>query len=200
MAGQPDREVLLHLLDRYRARFPAEEDTVARIRDLVAERPDCFERTCMPGHITGSAWVLSPDQSKLLLTRHRIFDRWLQLGGHADGCPRPHLVALREAEEESGLAGFGLYRDSDGFVPLDVDIHVIAARHGVPAHEHYDLRYLLAASTEQPLEISGESHDLKWFSKEELLEVVHEESVLRMLHKGDAVLKRGGGDFVYGLS
>lgn len=199
-AGQHDREALLHALDQYHARYPAEADTVDRIRDLVTGHPDCFERTCMPGHITGSAWIVSPDRSKYLLTRHRIFDRWLQLGGHADGCSRPHLVALREAEEESGLGGFGLFQDPEGFVPLDVDIHVIAARPGVPAHEHYDLRYLLAAAAEEPLEISDESHDLKWFSKEELLETVHEESVLRMLRKGDAVLKRSGGDFVHGLS
>ena len=154
----------------------------------------------MPGHITGSVWILSPDRSRYLLTRHRVFDRWLQLGGHADGCSRPHLVALREAQEESGLEGFGLFRDPEGFVPLDVDIHEIAARSGIPAHAHYDLRYLLEAAAEQPLEISDESHDLKWFTREELLEIVHEESVLRMLRKGDAVLKRGGGDFVYGLS
>ena len=166
----------------------------------------------MPGHITGSAWILSPDRSKYLLTRHRIFDRWLQLGGHADGCSQPHLVALREAEEESGLRGFGLFRNPEGLIPLDVDIHAIAARPGiatrpaiaarpgVPAHEHYDLRYLLAAATEQPLEISDESHDLRWFARDELLDTVREESVLRMLHKGDAVLKRGGGEFVYGLS
>ncbi len=197
-SGRLDREALLDVLDCYRARHPAEEDTVARIRNLVAGRPDCFERSCMPGHITGSAWIVSPDRSKFLLTRHRIFDRWLQLGGHADGCPRPHCVALREAEEESGLEGFGLFRDPDGFVPLDVDIHKIAARAGVPAHAHYDLRYLLAAAAEQPLEISDESHDLKWFAGEELLETVREESVLRMLRKGDAVLKRAGGEFVYG--
>ena len=199
-AGQPDREALLHVLDQYQSRYPAEEDTVARIRDLVAGRPGCFDRTCMPGHITGSAWILSPDRSRYLLTRHRIFDRWLQLGGHADGCPRPHLVALREAEEESGLAGFGLFRDTETFIPLDVDIHAIAARTDMPAHAHYDLRYLLAAAAEQPLEISDESHDLRWFTREELLETVHEESVLRMLRKGDAVLERGGGDFVYGLA
>lgn len=198
--GQSDREVLLHALDEYQARYPAELATVVRIRDLVAGRSDCFERTCMPGHITGSAWILSPDRSRYLLTRHRIFDLWLQLGGHADGCPRPHLVALREAEEESGLGGFGLFRNPEGYVPLDVDIHVIAARPGVSAHEHYDLRYLLSAATEQPLEISDESHDLKWFSREELLKTVHEKSVLRMLHKGDAILRRGGGDFVYGYS
>lgn len=198
-AGQPHRDELHRVLDRYQARYPDEGDTVTRIRGLVAAHPDCFERTCMPGHITGSAWIVSPDRAKYLMTRHRIFDRWLQLGGHSDGCAEPHLVALREAGEESGLTGFGLYREPDGYVPLDVDIHLIAARSGVPAHEHHDLRYLLAASAEQPLKISDESHELRWFEKDDLTALIHEESVLRMLRKGDAALKRGDGEFVYGF-
>ena len=199
-AGQAHRDKLQRALGHYLARFPDESGTVERIRSLVAGRPDCFERTCLPGHITGSAWIVSPGCSKYLMTRHRIFDRWLQLGGHSDGCSQPHLVALREAEEESGLTGFGLYREPDGFVPLDVDIHAIAARNGVPAHVHYDLRYLLMASVEKPLKISDESHDLGWFEKNELMEMIHEESVLRMLRKGDAALKRLSGDFVYSFS
>ncbi len=198
-AGRPHRDELLNALDHYLARYPEEGRTVARIRALVETRPDCFERTCMPGHITGSAWILSPDRSKYLMTRHRIFDRWLQLGGHSDGCSQPHLVALREAWEESGLEGFGLFREPCGYVPLDVDIHAIAARSGVPAHDHYDLRYLLIAPAEQPLKISDESHDLRWFDRHALTEMIHEESVLRMQRKGDAVLWRGDGDFVYGL-
>ena len=163
------RRNLLQFLDTYENRYPDERKTVERIQFLVVGHPDCFERTCMPGHITGSAWIVSPDRTKYLMTRHRIFDRWLQLGGHSDGCPQPQLVALREAEEESGLAGFGLYRDPGGFVPLDVDIHAIAARAGVPAHEHYDLRYLLIAAAEQPLKISDESHDLGWFGKKRVV-------------------------------
>ena len=199
-AGQSHRKDLQQALAQYLARYPDEGETVERIRFLIAGHPDCFERTCMPGHITGSAWIVSPDRSKYLMTRHRIFDRWLQLGGHSDGCAQPHLVALREAEEESGLSGFGLFREPEGFVPLDVDIHVIAARNGVSAHEHYDLRYLLVASAEQPLKISDESRDLRWFEKNALTEMIHEESVLRMARKGDAVLRRGVGEFVYDLS
>ena len=199
-AGRAHRDQLQRALGHYLVRFPGEGETVERIRSLVAGHPDCFERTCLTGHITGSAWIVSPDCSKFLMTRHRIFDRWLQLGGHSDGCTQPHLVALREAEEESGLSGFGLYREPEGFVPLDVDIHAIAARAGVPGHAHFDLRYLLMASVEKPLKISDESHDLRWFERNELMETIHEESVLRMLHKGDAALKRHRGDFVHSFS
>ena len=198
--GMPHRRDLQQLLDQYLLRHPAEEDTVERIRTLVSGHADCFERTCMPGHITGSAWIVSPDRSKYLMTRHRIFDRWLQLGGHSDGCARPHLVALREAEEESGLTGFGLYREPEGFVPLDVDIHAIPGRRGEPEHAHYDLRYLLLAPAEQPLKVSDESHDLGWFGRKELHEITGEESVLRMFRKGHAILADGTGNFVFGYA
>ena len=198
-AGSPNRRNLLQVLDHYLSRYPDERDAVERFRMLVTGRPDCFERTCMPGHITGSAWIVSPDRSKFLMTRHRIFNRWLQLGGHADGCALPHLVALREAEEESGLTGFGIYQAPEGFVPLDVDIHEIPARAGVAAHHHYDLRYLLIAAGEQPLKVSDESHDLGWFDSGELVKVTHEESVLRMMRKGDAALSNGEGNIEFNV-
>ncbi len=198
--GRSHGNDLQQMLAQYRICYPDEGDTIARTLALIAGHPDCFERTCLAGHITGSAWIVSPDRSKYLMTRHRIFNRWLQLGGHADGCALPHLVALREAEEESGLNGFGVYRDLRGFVPLDVDIHDIAPRPGMPAHAHYDLRYLLIASAEQPLKISDESHDLRWFEERDLTETVHEESVLRMLRKGNALLARDNGNFIYHLT
>ncbi len=198
-AGSPNRRNLLQVLDHYLSRYPDERDAVERFRMLVTGHPDCFERTCMPGHITGSAWIVSHDRSKFLMTRHRIFNRWLQLGGHADGCALPHLVALREAEEESGLTGFGIYREPEGFVPLDVDIHEIPARAGVAAHHHYDFRYLLIAAAEHPLKISDESHDLGWFDSGELVKVTHEESVLRMMRKGDAALSNGEGNIEFNV-
>lgn len=194
------RKNLQELLNLYVVRYPNEHETVERMRLFINDHSDCFERTCMPGHITGSAWIISPNRSKYLMTRHRIFDRWLQLGGHADGCPLPYLVALREAEEESGLADFGLYRQPEGFVPLDIDIHKIAPRSGTEGHEHYDIRYLLIAIAEQPLRISEESYDLTWFDKKELENITQEESVLRMLHKCEIILSNSQSEIVYNAS
>ena len=98
------RKPLLDLLARYRAAHPDEAACADRIRALVETQRDCFERSCFPGHVTASAWLLSPDGKRFLLTHHRKLDRWLQLGGHADGDPDVAAVALREAREESGLA------------------------------------------------------------------------------------------------
>src|SRR5688572_26513021 len=75
---------------------------------FIAANADCCERTLVSGHCTGSAWLVSADGERVLLTHHRKLQRWLQLGGHADGDTDLAAVALREAQEESGLAGLSV--------------------------------------------------------------------------------------------
>ncbi len=180
------REPLLSLLTRYATEHPDELAVVERIRALVHNHADCFERTCRPGHITGSAWVLSHDRQQCLLLHHRKLDRWLQPGGHADGQTDVAEVALREAQEESGLQDLSL--ENDG-IPLDLDVHEIPARTDATgkliedAHEHHDIRFLFVATAGQDLVLSDESHDLRWLSHQQLLNLTDEESVLRMLRK-----------------
>ena len=103
-----DRAFLLDMLARYQAHRPEEAAMVGRIRSLVSTHPDCLARTCLPGHLTASSFILSPDREKFLLTRHRKLGRWLPLGGHADGDADLLRVALREAREESGMHDFAL--------------------------------------------------------------------------------------------
>ena len=177
------RRPLLTLIDRYAARYP-DETTTSRLRRFVETHPDCFERSCSPGHITGSAWILSPDRKRALLTHHRKLDKWLQLGGHVDGSSDIPAAALREAQEESGIESFRWLhaRGSDELTPLDLDIHLIPARGAEPAHHHYDVRFLLWAES-YDISISDESNDLRWFTPEEIQQVSNEESLLRMLRK-----------------
>ncbi len=183
------RQPLLTLLDRYTLRYPDETAVAARIRTLATEHPDCFERTCRPGHITGSAWVLSHDRTRCLLVHHAKLDRWLQPGGHADGETEIAEVALREAREETGLTRLALSTVEGQLVPLDLDVHLIPARRGPDgsliddAHEHHDVRFLVIAEPNQETVLSEESHDLGWFTHDEVLALTDEESVLRMLRK-----------------
>lgn len=130
--------------------------TLEQFRSFVAGHPDCCERTLLVGHCTGSAWLVSPDGRRALLMHHRKLDRWLQLGGHADGEGDLAAVALREAEEESGLSGLSI----EGGV-FDLDRHLIPARGDEPAHWHYDMRFVVRASREDFM-ANEESHALAW--------------------------------------
>lgn len=178
----------LTTLNQYLTIFPQEQPTVARVADLVQTHPDAFERTCTVGHITGSAWIVSADLRRCLLTHHRKLERWLQLGGHVDGEQQVHLAALREAQEESGMADFTFVELGGQVLPFDIDIHPIPARPKEPAHAHYDLRYLLIAAANQPLQISAESKDLRWFTWAEIEQMTTEESIRRMVGKAKQLL------------
>jgi 8-oxo-dGTP pyrophosphatase MutT (NUDIX family) len=178
------RAPVLRLLDAYLVRHPEERVAVDHVRQFVRANADCFERSCRDGHVTGSAWIVSADHRRVLLTHHRKLGRWLQLGGHADGDPDPLRVALREAEEESGLHGFTVREP----LPLDVDVHVIPTHGDEPPHLHHDLRYLLVAADGEPLRASEESHALRWVERERLGELVSEESLLRLERKTRALL------------
>jgi 8-oxo-dGTP pyrophosphatase MutT (NUDIX family) len=158
---------------------PHEAAMAADALRFVDEHPDCLWRTCLSGHLTGSAWIVSPDRSRVLLTHHHKLDRWLQLGGHADGDPDMAAVALREAAEESGLTKLRILSDE----LFDFDRHEIPARGKEPAHWHFDFRFLFGADPSEPLRISSESKDLAWVEIGRVTSLNPEESMARMVRK-----------------
>ncbi len=174
------------MLDRYDARWPGERPMTDRVRQLVTQRVDCFERSCEPGHITGSAWVASADGRNVVLLHHRKLGAWLQPGGHADGDADVLRVALREAEEEAGIVGLNAV---EPLTPLDVDVHLIPERRDAsgalidPAHEHHDIRFLLIAPPGAQVRVSNESHDVRWVEVTNLEQWTTETSILRMAQK-----------------
>ena len=179
--------------------FEAEEAPVLdRFRSFIAATPDCCERDSPLGHLTGSALVITPDLNQVLLTLHRKLGKWLQLGGHADGSPQLHEVAMREANEESGLESlyflpyervlWASQTSGPGMqlglpMPFDFDAHAIPARPGEPAHVHYDVRFLIVANHLDPLVISEESRDLRWFAVEAARQASQERSMERQFLK-----------------
>lgn len=171
------RRKLQEALARYVQCYPDEQATVIRFTALLNDHPTCFERDCWLGHITGSAWLVDTSGTQLLLTHHRKLNMWLQLGGHSDGETDIAAVAKREALEESGLP---LSLISDEI--FDIDVHEIPARKDDPAHEHFDIRYMLQAQ-HNDFVVSAESIDLAWVSIEQLESYTDEESILRMRRK-----------------
>jgi 8-oxo-dGTP pyrophosphatase MutT (NUDIX family) len=154
-------ESLAPALQRYALRWPGEADTVAVFDALLREDADAhcnaYLRERLDGHFTASSWLVDGSGRNVLLTHHRKLDRWLQLGGHADGERDLAAVALKEAEEESGLRQ--LQVEGDVF---DVDRHWIPERKDVPGHWHYDVRYVVRATGDEAFVVSDESHALAW--------------------------------------
>lgn len=160
------RARLCQELDFFAEKHPEQRGVADNMKQFISTTPDCFERSHSQGHITGSAWLVSPTGDKALLTLHRKLGRWLQPGGHADGDSNPLRAALREAEEESGIKGIVAISPEI----FDIDIHQIPARPatGEPAHYHYDIRYLLQAPHEQFC-VSEESDALAWWSQNDFI-------------------------------
>ncbi|KRG70959.1 NUDIX hydrolase [Pseudoxanthomonas dokdonensis] len=145
-------------LQDYRRRWPQEQAVIEQFERLLAEPANPFVRERLAGHLTGSAWLVSADGKRLLLTHHRKLQRWLQLGGHADGDCDMAQVALKEAREESGLPDLAL--ESDAI--FDLDRHWIPERAEVPGHWHYDVRYVIRAGSDERFVVSEESLQLAW--------------------------------------
>jgi len=173
------REAVLTLLRNHRVLDAHEAAMTADTIRFVEAHEDCFLRSQLSGHLTGSAWIVSPDRTRTLLTHHRKLDKWLQLGGHADGDTDLLAVALKEAREESGLTRL----KAVSAAPFDVDRHLIPERKGVPAHYHYDLRFMIEADPAEPLVISDESKDLAWVEVARVTSINPEESMARMVRK-----------------
>lgn len=172
-----DRPLLIELLRAYESDFEEEQKFVHRFLELL-EQPSCFQRTHLPGHITGSAWIVNKDRSRSLLVHHAKLNKWVQPGGHADGEENILNVALREAEEETGLKNLVPSREI-----FDVDIHLIPERKDFPAHYHYDIRFLVDADESEQVVVSYESHDVQWIALAEIEQFTQERSVLRMKEK-----------------
>ena len=162
----------------YALRWPEEKAIASRYESLL-QHPDAFQRTHLPGHITGSAFIVNSGLTHTLLVHHAKLNRWLQPGGHADGDTDVVGVARREANEETGVMNLILV--SPGI--YDLDIHPIPARKDFPLHDHYDVRFLFQASMDEAVVVSEESHDVRWVSLADLERYNAEPSVMRLRAK-----------------
>lgn len=150
---------------------------------FAREHPDALLRTCTAGHFTGSALVVHHDRERLLLMLHAKAGRWLQPGGHADGQADLAEVALREASEESGIAGLRVVRPA-----IDLDIHAFRPRVGDP-HTHLDVRYLVLAPPGGSLVGNHESEDLRWVTFDELAAYGADKGLVRLARRGLALAR-----------
>ncbi|NKY86022.1 NUDIX hydrolase [Nocardia veterana] len=146
------------LLEKWSPATSPEQSLREAMLAFLGSAPRGCLREHAPGHITASAVVFSADEREVLLTLHPRVGRWIQLGGHCEPTDETvEAAALREATEESGIAGLvvepGLY---------GAQAHPITCSLGVPTR-HLDLLFKIRAPRGAVPVRSAESTDLRWW-------------------------------------
>ena len=168
-------------IDIVRAHNPFDDEEAKScdaVLEFLAAHDRFWQRDNHVGHLTASAWVVNPERSRVLLTHHKKFNGWFQLGGHIEpGDPSLLAAALREAKEESGILAIEPLQATI----FDIGHHPIHVKKE-PPHVHFDIRFLLLAK-DMHFVVSDESHDLGWFTLAEVGTISQSKAVLRMARK-----------------
>jgi 8-oxo-dGTP pyrophosphatase MutT (NUDIX family) len=174
------RRTLLQMLGSYRPVDDAEAADVQRTRALAADSPDPWLRSA-PLHVTASALIVHRASGRVLLRWHQRQQAWLQVGGHGDpGESDPLAIALREAEEETGLADLVAWPDAQ---IRQVAIVGVPASSAEPAHEHADVRFVLATRTPEAARAEKPDAPLRWLSLPEAHGATSEANLREMLSR-----------------
>lgn len=174
------------IFEQLRAYAPvnAQEASDRRLILQYAEQfGNLFTRENEMAHLTASCWIVNPARTKALLAYHNIYDSWAWLGGHADGEEDLLAVALREANEESGIRAVPVSRDIFSLEILHVAPHVKRGKF-VCAHLHLNATYLLEADDQAPIRCKpDENSAVRWLDTAEVLAAVSEPAMLPVYRK-----------------
>ena len=142
-------------------------------------------------HFTASNWIVNKEKTKILMAYHNIYKSWAWTGGHADGESNLLNVALREAEEETGLKNLKVL--SEGIFSLQiltVDSHIKRGKF-ISSHLHLDCCFLLEADENEMLKIKeDENSGVKWIDIDKAVEMSNEENMKPIYKKLNEKLKK----------
>lgn len=158
-----DKDLMLYYIENY-------EDTLTR-----------ENKTC---HFTASSWIVNKEKTKVLMIYHNIYDSWAWTGGHCDGDPDVLHVALKEAEEETGLKNIKVLNENIASLEiLTVDGHVKRGKY-VSSHVHLNCSFLLEADENENLHIKeDENSGVKWVDINEALKLTSEPKMVAIYEK-----------------
>ena len=164
-----DKELMLEYIDKF-------EDVLTRKNKMC--------------HFTASNWIVNKDKTKVLMIYHNIYKSWAWTGGHADGDSDLLHVAIKEAEEETGLNNLKLL--SDGIYGLQIltgDSHIKRGKF-VSSHLHLDCCFLFEANEEDELRIKeDENSGVKWVEIDKATKLTNEEKMKPIYAKLNSKLK-----------
>lgn len=181
----------LQAIERYPARLPQEIGDKQCILEYARAFPDSIlTRENKIAHLTSSGLVLSPALDKVLMVHHNIYQTWAWTGGHADGDGDLLAVALREAEEETGVAGIRpLTEEMLSLDILPVCGHMKRGAY-VSAHLHLSVAYVLIADGDAvPRARPEENSAVKWIPVGEIDTYSNEPDLIAVYRK---LIERAG--------
>lgn len=157
-----NKQPILDLLENYRTSFVEEIEFQKQMIDFLTQHDDFALRSNLTGQLTGSAWVVNKERTKVLLIHHKKLNKWLQIGGHIEATDQSiEETILREIKEESGLKDLKLLSSSI----YDIDIHTIPQKKEIAEHLHFDIRFLVEADENEKLSPQNEEIlDIKWYA------------------------------------
>lgn len=152
-----------------------------KTRLFILAHKNCFDRNLSIGHVSGSAWVVNPSLTRVLLLHHRKLDLWLQPGGHADGDPDVLRVILNETSEETGISIEHIHLVNESI--FDIDVHTVHESVYDNRHTHYDIRFLVEIDDSIPIPGNDESYQIGWVSLEDVSRFNNALSLHRLVRK-----------------
>ena len=172
-------------IESFKPMCPQEEADRALALKMIEEYPDnVLTRDNLLAHFTSSGFVVNETLDKVLMIHHLIYRTWAWTGGHADGEADLLAVAIREAEEETGIGNLRpLTGMMDSFDVLPVYGHEKKGAY-VGTHLHLSAAYILVASEEEAIRIKEDENDgVRWIPRDEMDKYSNEPYLIRIYEK-----------------
>lgn len=168
----------------YVPKTPEEEEVKNKILALTKTEDKLFSRENEDCHFTTATLILSQDKEEVLLIHHKLFNSWTWPGGHNDGEEDFKKVALKEAQEETGLHDFQfLSPEIQSLDIFPVAAHEKAGKQ-IKAHDHLNVAYILIADEKSQLKVNEEeTNGVRWWPLADLLTISNEPIMAPVYHK-----------------
>ncbi|WP_312654523.1 NUDIX hydrolase [Proteiniclasticum sp.] len=154
---------------------------------IIRHQDDVLYRDNAIAHMTASSVIINESRDKMLMIHHKIYDTWTWQGGHADGEGDLLKVALKEAQEETGLTDFKVLEDEGGMI-IGLDIltvreHIKNGKY-ISAHLHLNAAFLFEAREEDILFLNEqETNGVRWVPFEDIDIFADEPEITPIYHK-----------------